>query len=572
VREPVIDPAAGPAPSLRLRLFWTACAFIPAALLLGATHYLTLDVAPIPLLWVLPLSVYLGTFILAFARPSPVRVPALSRWMAVLAVALSLALLARVRDPVWVVVLLHVCVLAVAGLLCHGRLAAARPEARSLTEFYMFVAIGGVLGGAFAALAGPRLFDDLIEYPIAIVLACMLRVGRTPDEHIAPDDHHTLRRNATSRVLDVALPAALALFMLAVWLGGEELAEGPFVLFSAIVPAIACFFLSPRPLRFALGVAVLLFFAYSTQVDRGEFLHAERTFFGVHRVTRDPADRYTVLRHGSTIHGVQSTDPARATEPLGYYHVGGPGGQVLRSLAERSPESRIAFVGLGAGALAVPRQRLTLYEIDRAVVDIAEDTRWFTYLANSPAPYHVVVADGRIALARTEERYDLIVLDAFSSAAVPIHLLTREAVALYLERLAPDGAPLFHVSNQHLELAPVLARIAADLGLAALERIDSGPVDEEGVRFGSHLGAVGAAARPFCPLRRLSLALPAPRRGCRALDGRLLQRPLRAPRALTPRLGARRASLGGSGAPAYVYPFAEAGRGFDDGHTMTAIR
>ena len=401
-------------------------------MLLGATHYLTLDVAPIPLLWVLPLSVYLGTFILAFARPSPVRVPALSRWMAVLAVALSLALLARVRDPVWVVVLLHVGMLAVAGLLCHGRLAAARPEARRLTEFYMFVAIGG----AFAALAGPRLFDDLIEYPIAIVLACMLRVGRTPDEHIAPDDHHTLRRSAMSRALDVALPAALALFMLAVWLGGEELAEGPFVLFSAIVPAVACFFLSPRPLRFALGVAVLLSFAYSTQADRGEFLHAECTFFGVHRVTRDPADRYTVLRHGSTIHGVQSTDPARATEPLGYYHVGGPGGQVLRSLAERSPESRIAFVGLGAGALAVltaPRQRLTLYEIDRAVVDIAEDTRWFTYLANSPAPYHVVVADGRIALARTEERYDLIVLDAFSSAAVPIHLLTCAAVALYLE-------------------------------------------------------------------------------------------------------------------------------------------
>jgi hypothetical protein len=186
---------------------------------------------------------------------------------------------------------------------------------------------------------------------------------------------------------------------------------------------------------------------------------------------------------------VQSTEPEEAARPLGYYHVDGPGGQVVRALAARAPEARIAFVGLGAGALAVltaPRQQLTIYEIDDAVVEIAEDPRLFSYLAHAPAPYRVVVADGRIALAQADARYDLIVLDAFSSDAIPIHLLTREAVALYLERLAPGGVLLFHVSNQHLALAPVVGAVAADLGLSALERVDPGRVDEDAVLFGSH--------------------------------------------------------------------------------------
>ena len=181
-----------------------------------------------------------------------------------------------------------------------------------------------------------------------------------------------------------------------------------------MLPTLVCFFLSPRRLRFALGIAVLLTFAYSMRADRGEFLYADRTFFGVHRVTRDPGGRYTVLRHGSTIHGVQATDPAEALRPLGYYHVEGPGGQVVSALAARSPESRLALVGLGAGALVVltgPRQHVTIYEIDSAVVEIAEDPNLFTYLANSAAPYDVVIADGRIALAETDARYDLIVLE-----------------------------------------------------------------------------------------------------------------------------------------------------------------
>jgi hypothetical protein len=480
----VVDPPAAERASgrlaLRQRAFWVACAFVPSCLLMGATHYLTTDVAPIPLLWVVPLSVYLGTYVAAFSRNPPAGIAALSRWMSVGAVALTLMLLARVRDPVWVVLLLHLGVLAIVGLLCHTRLADARPGPSRLTEFYVFVAVGGVLGGAFAALAGPRLFDDLLEYPIAIVLACLLRVSGGDEGERG------------WRVADVALPAGLGLFVVAVRIGANqigELTEGPYVLLTAVLPTVACFFFAPRRVRFALGIAVLLAFGYLTKNDRGVFLHAERTFFGVHRVTRDPAGLYTVLHHGSTIHGVQSTDPARAREALGYYHATGPGGEVVRALAERVPESRIALVGLGAGALAAltgPRQHVTVFEIDQAVVDIAEDERWFSYLDGSPAPYDVVVGDGRIALAREGPLFDLIVLDAFSSAAVPLHLLTTEAISVYLGRLAPGGALLFHVSNQHLELAPVLGAIAREQGLAAIERVDVRPPEEEDVVFGSH--------------------------------------------------------------------------------------
>jgi spermidine synthase len=488
------DVDAGPAPSLRQRLFWIASASVPSCLLIGATHYLTTDIAPIPLLWVVPLSVYLATFILAFAKRPPVGIPALSRWMAVLAVALALALLAGIRDPVWVLLLLHLSVLAVAGLLCHARLADARPAPGRLTEFYVFVAIGGVVGGAFAALAGPRLFNDLIEYPIAIVLACLFRVA-------SADDGDT-----RARLLDVALPAAIGLAMVGAWMVSDRLpdmAEGPFLLITAVLPTLLCFFLSRRRVRFALGIGVLLTFAYSIRADRGDFLYADRTFFGVHRVTRDPEGRYNVLRHGSTIHGVQGTDPAEALRPLGYYHVEGPGGQVVARLAARSPESRLALVGLGAGALAVltsPGQRVTIYEIDEAVVDIAESPDLFTYLANSPAPYDVVIADGRIALAETDERYDLIVLDAFSSDAIPLHLLTREAVALYRDRLTPRGVLLFHVSNQHLELAPVVGAVAGDLGLVALERVDPGRIEEDVVLFGSHWVLVARDPADFAGL------------------------------------------------------------------------
>jgi len=468
----------------RDRFSWLASAAVPSALLMGVTQYLTSQIAPTSLLWVLPLAVYLATFIVAFARRRPASTAVVSRVLAILAVVTALTELARIYDPAWAISILHLALLGAAGLLCHTRLADHRPTTSHLTEYYLLISAGGALGGTFSALVAPVVFDFIAEYPIAIVLACLFRIPFAPPA----------KRSGASRFLfegrglDIALPALLLFYVFATSSGTralEDLPDGVTVLLVAVVPTIACFVFSPRPLRFALGMAVLLGAAESGQMYRGEILLQERTFFGVHRVARNPGNTVNTLYHGSTVHGVQSLDPARATEPLGYYHPTGPSGSVVQAMATRPEKTNIALVGAGTGALAVlaaPHQHVTLYEIDPEVVWIATESGYFTYLANTRATWEAVVGDGRIALSQTSMRYDLIVLDAFSSGTIPLHLLTREAFDLYMDRLAPGGILLFHISNRHLELGPVLAAHARDRGLASYEWIDIR--DDESVEHG----------------------------------------------------------------------------------------
>jgi hypothetical protein len=482
--------AATSAPlSPRDRWFWIAAAAVPSALLLGVTQYLTSEIAPTSLLWVLPLGVYLATFVAAFARRQFASVERWSRLLAIVVVVAALVQLARIVDPQWAVALLHLSVLALGGLLCHGRLAAARPATSHLTEYYLLISVGGALGGTFGALVAPAVFDFIAEYPIAVVLACCFRLpfGGTDSATGGPA---WLYRG---RSLDVALPAALALFIVGAAVGSRALGsvpDGVMVILVAVIPTIACFLFSPRPVRFALGVGVLLASAQSGQMYRGDILHSERTFFGVHRISTDPENSVRILYHGATVHGVQNVDPARAMEPLAYYHPTGPAGNLVLAFGQNAAKRRLALVGAGTGALAVlagEHQSVTLYEIDPAIVRIAEDTRYFSYLANSRAAHRAVVGDGRLELSRSGESYDLIVLDAFSSGTIPIHLLTREALELYLEHLEPGGVLLFHISNRHLELGPVVGAQARDLGLVAFQWIDVRPDEdvERGI-FGSH--------------------------------------------------------------------------------------
>jgi protein-L-isoaspartate O-methyltransferase len=475
--------------SARDRLFWIACAAVPSAALLGVTQYLTSEIAPISLLWVLPLAVYLGTFIVAFARRQVVGAARLSRVFAIATVVAALVMLARIVDPQWAVAALHLAVLGLTGLLCHVRLAEARPHTTHLTEYYLLISAGGAIGGTLAALVAPVLFDFIAEYPIAVAMACLFRLPV-----VAEGSEKGIRRFIYGgRKLDIVLPGLLALYLVSAVGVARSLAnfpDGAMVLLVAVIPTLLVFTFSPRPIRFALGLAVLLASAQSGQMYRGAILHTDRTFFGVHRVTRDPDNTVTVLYHGSTVHGVQSVDPARSTEPLAYYHPSGPAGGLVGAFGARPEKRELALVGAGTGALAVlagAHQHVTLYEIDREVAWVAEESGFFTYLANARAAHDWVIGDGRITLQQTTTLYDLIVLDAFSSGTIPIHLLTHEAFELYLERLAPGGALLFHISNRHLELAPVLGAHARDFGLAAAEWIDV-RADEDVERgiFGSH--------------------------------------------------------------------------------------
>jgi SAM-dependent methyltransferase len=251
------------------------------------------------------------------------------------------------------------------------------------------------------------------------------------------------------------------------------------------VPALIAFGFSRQPGRFGLAMGAILTVAAIFGSSRGHTVHSERTFFGVHRVAVDLSGAYHQLLHGGTIHGVQSRDPARRREPLGYFSASGPAGQILGSLVQRP--ARIGVVGLGNGTLAAYAGRgesWTFFEIDGAVERIARDPRWFTYLADSPGDIRVLLGDGRLSLAAAAERYDVLILDAYSSEAIPLHLLSREAVRVYRARLAPGGVLVFHISNRYFDLAPVVAGLAQDAGLEWRVRKDE-ISDPEEIRRGS---------------------------------------------------------------------------------------
>jgi hypothetical protein len=242
------------------------------------------------------------------------------------------------------------------------------------------------------------------------------------------------------------------------------------------------FTVSRHALYFAAAVALMLIAGVFARPATGDLLHAERTFFGVYRVMNDTDGQYRSLFHGTTLHGRQSLDPARAGEPLTYYHRTGPIGQVLTALAAPLARGHIGAIGLGTGSLAAyatPEQRWTFYEIDPAVVRIAQDPRFFTFLHQAPAAVAMVQGDARLALSSAPSHgHDLLILDAFSSDAIPVHLITREALLVYQNALSADGVLAFHISNRHLSLLPVLARLAAEQDLTALTQFDAVPPQE----------------------------------------------------------------------------------------------
>ena len=464
-REERLDPADEPI-GARRRARWLLLSFVPSSLLMSVTTYLSTDIAAIPLLWVVPLALYLLTFILVFARrpPLPHRLAVEVLPLAMLPLVLILA--ARANEPLLVILPTHLLTFLVAALVCHGELARDRPAAARLTEYYLWMSAGGVLGGAFTALLAPLLVRSVAEYPLMLVAACLVarRPGATTLE---------------ARVLDLVLPAGLGLVALGAIhgvqsgaLGLEAAAVGP--VFGGLVLLSLAF--ARRPVRFGLAIGALLLAATTYHGVEGRLIHAERSFFGVSRVTRDPSERFQVLLHGTTLHGMQSLDQTRRLEPLTYFTRSGPLGQLFAALGGGPLTRRVAVVGLGAGSVAChgrAGERWTFYEIDPVVERIARDPLYFTFLRDCAPTLDVVMGDARLSLrAAPDGEYGLIVLDAYSSDAPPMHLITREAVLLYRAKLAPGGLLVFNISNRHLELEPVLGAVAHTTGLVALAQDD----------------------------------------------------------------------------------------------------
>jgi spermidine synthase len=429
------------------RARWVAWSFVPSALLLGATRFISTDIASFPLLWILPLVLYLATFIVAFGVKDPEGVTAIAG-RAVVIGAIPLALTFMGRVPIGIALGLHLGWLFAAALLAHGRLAADRPPASRLTEFYAWVSLGGVLGGSFVALVAPVVFTRLWEYPLAILGALLLVPAVVGSRHRLP-----------------VLVITGLIVVAGAWLHHDAQVQ----LATLVMATAGLLVLRRPPVVFAFTMAAVM--AVGVGVTGADIVAEDRSFFGTYAVLEtDGGGR--VLQMGTTIHGSQHPD--RAGRPTTYYHPDGPLGPVFD--APRQPMDA-ALIGLGAGEIAaygMAGDRFTFYEIDQVVVDIASDPTYFTYLRDTPATVDVVVGDGRIELEQSDALHDVVVVDAFSSDAIPVHLLTREAMATYLDHLEPDGLLLLHVSNRHFELAPVVERIASALGVTA-RMIDYAP-------------------------------------------------------------------------------------------------
>ena len=477
--------------SIGRRARWVALAFVPSSFMLAVTTYITTEIAAVPLLWIIPLAIYLLSFIVVFAR-KPFLLSGLAGHLQVVVVLeLVFLVLLEATEPVLLVVATILVALFLSALVCHARLADDRPPSRHLTEFYLWVALGGALGGVFNAVVAPVAFDSVVEYPLAIVLACLLRPPRVS----APD-------TTRSRRLDFGVPAAIGIATLAlVGLGrgaglGSETARG--VAFAAAL--LACAVVYSRSVRFGLAVgAVLLAGAVAAGADR-DTLYADRTFFGVLRVDRDDSRHLHRLIHGNTVHGAQSIDPARRLEPLTYYDRSGPVGDLFRALPAAASAREVGVIGLGTGTLACygrTGQRWTFYEIDPAVEDIARDPGLFTYLRDCPPASDVRLGDARLSIAEAPEgRFGMILVDAFNSDSLPLHLITRQALALYLDRLTDDGVVVFNITNRYLDLRPVIGALARDAGLTGVVRDDRHTTAEDTARAKTGSMWVALARRP----------------------------------------------------------------------------
>ena len=453
-----------PAPPWVSRARWIFLAAVPSGLLIAVTAHISTDVAAAPLLWVLPLSLYLLTWVLVFqSRPL---LP--HKWMLMLqplAIAGVIVLLAFGGEQNLLLTLggHQVCFFVIA-MACHGELARTRPAARYLTGFYVALSFGGMVGGLFAGLIAPYTFSWIAEYPILLALVALCR---------PPGGKERLPRWTSwywpfLAVLAVALIApSYSEGKISTWLDEHRVWVIGAV---GVLSALLALGLNANRWKIFATVAVALVLIRAYPADDGR-VETVRSFFGVHKIVVTPHGQYHVLMHGTTIHGAekfQNDDGTPITgrpEPITYYHKDGGIGQAIAAVRERKGGPlRVAVIGLGAGTLTCasePGENWKFFEIDQSMVDTARDPKYFTYIRNCAPDLKPVIGDARLTFAKEPDGiYDLIIVDAYSSDAIPIHLATEEAMEIYKAKLAPQGAVMMHVSNRHLELSSVVVGIA----------------------------------------------------------------------------------------------------------------
>ena len=476
------EATSAPAPGWVLRARWIFLAAVPSGLLIAVTAHISTDVAAAPLLWVLPLSLYLLTWVLVFqSRPL---LP--HKWMLMiqpLAIAGVIVLLAVGGEQNLLLTLGgHQFCFFLIAMACHGELARTRPAAKYLTGFYVALSFGGMVGGLFAGLIAPFAFSWVAEYPILLALAALCRPASGE------------RWPAWSRWYWPLLAALAIALIVPAWFQGQipSWLEDHRVWVAGsvgVLAGLAALGLNASRWKIFATAVVALALIRIYPADDGRVVTA-RSFFGVHKIVITPHGQYHVLMHGTTIHGAQkflNADGSPVTgrpEPISYYHKDGGIGRAIAAIRERKAAPlRVAVIGVGAGTLTCasePGENWKFFDIDQTMVDTAKDPKYFTYMQSCAPDVKPVIGDARLTFAREPDGiYDVIIVDAYSSDAIPIHLATREAMKIYKDKLAPQGIVVMHVSNRHLELESVVVGIADANDLRSwVYNEDSGRDDE----------------------------------------------------------------------------------------------
>lgn len=513
-------------PTWSSRVAWVGLALVPSALLTAFTTHVTTDVASAPLLWVLPLALYLLTFVLVFRERSLIPMPLLLAAHLASVIFALLILSQTVKESWFITAGTGVAVFFTSAMVAHRTLYEARPSAAHLTEFYLWMSLGGVLGGLFAALIAPKLFSEIFEYPLLLALSMACRPGALNISYKDRDELLVMWLIIATGVLGL-----IWIPWLAVSYGVDFYDYGPTAgLVAMFALGILAFWKWPPR---QLVMALLMFAAiitYPSGVKRGE---AQRSYFGVYRV--GAAGDYNILMHGTTLHGAQRVrddkgEPITDPVPGTYYYPKSPMAQSVRIIREglvsTAPAGaaallgRFGVIGLGAGSLSClsqPGEKWRFFEIDPLMISIAKNPENFTFLNKCQPEVDIVIGDARLTMAKEPDgSFDLIIVDAFSSDAVPVHLMTAEALSLFLAKLKPTGVVVLHVSNRYLDLDGVAAATISLVNGAKGVIVSDDDADGSYGETSSTVVVVGKSEEVLAPFRELKTIIELDGRGLRA--------------------------------------------------------
>ncbi len=454
------------------RFTWVFLAFCPSSLMLGYTTYITTDIASVPLFWVIPLALYLGTFIIAFSNKPYFSLPVTRILQGILLVFLLFVMVSHINNGQWTWLVMHGLLFFFTALMCHQEAVALKPKVSKLTEFYLFISLGGALGGVFNSLIAPVIFKLPYEYFLVILLSVFARYASLP---LAADKEFAKAGKNDWK--------AYALFPGVMIIGATAaLTDTNWVMLAlAFIVFALSFGLLDKRVAFLTTFIVIGIFnpPYSYSKLRDSIL-IERNFFGVLRIQDYTASGERVLSNGTTTHGSQALSKNFKRTPLTYYYPLGSAGDIfgiLDDIKTKTPQ-KVAALGLGVGSISCYKhagRSFDFYEINPAVIDITQNPKYFSYLHDCGSPYKIVMGDARQEIAKAPDHsYDLIFVDVFSSDNIPMHILTVEAMQIYKQKLKPGGIIVVHVSNRFFTLKNEVAAIGHTLGLTTLSKMSVG--------------------------------------------------------------------------------------------------